>query len=262
MDREIGPDPFAALKEGSEEYHVYDKHYERIGRVDDVFIDERDAVSYVGIKMGFFGTNSTLVPVEIVRVNDLRRLIEVDEDAETIKHAPHFGHDETVSPELEDRVRTYFGLEPLLTTDARGDVPSRRHDPLRPRRQGGHRAGREGGGPGACSRAAGRSTGSRRTRRCHPRGPLESRDQRGWRRLPPQEESRDAVGGDPRSPRAAPRSRCLETVLIGDGAQQPSRSLSRFFQRMSPIRHVKMKICCAAERVECPPIPVRGGTSV
>ena len=114
MDREIGPDPFAALKDGSEEYHVYDKHYERIGRVDDVFIDERDAVSYVGVKMGFFGTNSTLVPVEIIRVNDLRRLIEVDEDAETIKHAPHFGHDETVSPELEDRVRTYFGLEPLL----------------------------------------------------------------------------------------------------------------------------------------------------
>ena len=116
LDREIGPDPFAGLKEGSEEYHVYDKHYERIGRVDDVFIDERDAVSYIGVKMGFFGTNSTLVPVEIVRVNDLRRLIEVDEDAETIKHAPHFGHDETVLPELEDRVRTYFGLEPLLPT--------------------------------------------------------------------------------------------------------------------------------------------------
>jgi hypothetical protein len=114
VDREIRPDPFAALKDGSEEYHVYDRHYERIGRVDDVFIDERDAVSYVGVKMGFFGTNSTLVPVEIVRVNDLRRLIEVDEDAEMIKHAPHFGHDETVSPELEDRVRTYFGLEPLL----------------------------------------------------------------------------------------------------------------------------------------------------
>lgn len=114
MDREVGADPFAGLKSSSEEYHVYDRHYERIGRVDDVFIDERDAVSYIGVKMGFFGTNSTLVPVEIIRVNDLRRLIEVDEDAETIKHAPHFGHDETVSPELEDRVRTYFGLEPFL----------------------------------------------------------------------------------------------------------------------------------------------------
>ena len=114
MDREIRPDPFAALKDGSEEYHVYDRHYERIGGVDDVFIDEQGAVSYIGVKMGFFGTNSTLVPVELVRVNDIRRLIEIDEDAETIKHAPHFGHDETVSPELEDRVRTYFGLEPLL----------------------------------------------------------------------------------------------------------------------------------------------------
>jgi hypothetical protein len=64
--------------------------------------------------MGFFGTNSTLVPAEIVRVNDRRRLIEVAAEAETIKHAPHFGNEETVSPELEDRVRTYFGLEPLL----------------------------------------------------------------------------------------------------------------------------------------------------
>jgi hypothetical protein len=113
VDRGVGPDPFAGLKESSEEYGVYDMHYERIGRVDDVFLDERDAVSYIGVKMGFFGTNSTLVPVEIVRVNDKRLLIEVAADAETIKHAPHFGRDETVAPELEDRVRTYFGLAPL-----------------------------------------------------------------------------------------------------------------------------------------------------
>lgn len=113
MDRESGPDPFAALKSSSEEYSVYDTHYERIGKVDDIFLDERDAVSYIGVKLGLLGTNSTLVPVEIVRVNDRRRLIEVSEEAETIRHAPHFGHDEAVSPELEDRVRTYFGLEPL-----------------------------------------------------------------------------------------------------------------------------------------------------
>ena len=113
MDTGSGQDPFAGLKESSEEYSVYDAHYERIGRVDDVLLDERGAVSYIGVKMGFFGTNSTIVPVEIVRVNDRRHLIEIAEEAETIKHAPHFGHDETVSPELEDRVRTYFGLEPI-----------------------------------------------------------------------------------------------------------------------------------------------------
>jgi hypothetical protein len=114
VDRESVQDPFTGLKSGGEDYSVYDAHYERIGRVDDVFIDERDAVTYIGVQMGFFGTNSTLVPAEIVRVNDRRRLIEVAAEAETIKHAPHFGNEETVSPELEDRVRTYFGLEPLV----------------------------------------------------------------------------------------------------------------------------------------------------
>ena len=113
MDRVSGADPFAELKSSSEEYAVYDSHYERIGKVDDVLLDELDRVTYVGVKMGFFGTSSTLIPVELVRVNDKRHLVEVAESKETIRHAPHFGQDETVSPELEDRVRTYFGLEPL-----------------------------------------------------------------------------------------------------------------------------------------------------
>jgi PRC-barrel domain len=113
MDRVSGADPFAELKSSSEEYAVYDSHYERIGKVDDVLLDELDRVKFVGVKMGFFGTNSTLIPVELVRINDKRRLIEIAESKETIRHAPHFGQDETVSPELEDRVRTYFGLESL-----------------------------------------------------------------------------------------------------------------------------------------------------
>src|SRR3712207_4065503 len=116
MDRVSGVDLFAELKNSSEEYAVYDSHYERIGKVDDLLLDEMDRVAYVGVKMGFFGTNSTLIPVELVRVNDKRRLVEVAESEETIKHAPHFGQDETVSPDLEDRVRTYFGLEPLYSS--------------------------------------------------------------------------------------------------------------------------------------------------
>ena len=110
---ERGMDPFAELKQASEEYTVYDSHYEKIGRVDDVFVDEAERALYVGVKMGFFGTNSTLIPTEIIRVNDRRRLIEVSEPAETIKHAPHFGSNEELSPELENHVRTYFGLDPL-----------------------------------------------------------------------------------------------------------------------------------------------------
>src|SRR3954453_20783812 len=107
--------------------------------------------------MGFFATKSTLVPVEIVRVNDLRRLIEIDEDAETIKNAPNFGHDETVSPELEDRVRTYFGLEPLLPPPVSAETyPPEETDRFGPPARGdtepgggrGERGGLPGGAPG------------------------------------------------------------------------------------------------------------------
>lgn len=117
MDRtdrgESAVDPFAGLKEAQDEYHVYDSHYERIGKVDDLLVDDADRVLYVGIKMGLFGSNSTLVPVEALRVNDKRQLIEIMETEENIKNAPHFGHKDELSPDFEDRVRTYFGLEPL-----------------------------------------------------------------------------------------------------------------------------------------------------
>lgn len=117
---ERGLDPFAELKQAREEYSVYDSHYEKIGKVDDVFVDEGDRALYVGVKMGFLGTNSTLIPTELIRVNDRRRLIEVAEPAETIKHAPHFGSNEDLKPELENHVRTYFGLEPLRASPEHG----------------------------------------------------------------------------------------------------------------------------------------------
>jgi hypothetical protein len=120
VDRGGGVDPFAELKEVGDEYKVYDSHYERVGKVDDLLVDNEDRVLYIGVQMGFFGNNSTLVPTEIVRVNDRRRLIEVSEPAETIRHAPHFGRSEELTPELENHVRTYFGLE--------SDQPSPEHE--------------------------------------------------------------------------------------------------------------------------------------
>ncbi len=113
VDQKDGADPFARLKDPGEQYKVYDSHYEKIGEVNDVVLGEDGRVLYVGVTMGFFGTNSTLIPAEIIRVNDRRRLLEVSEPAEAIKHAPHFGRSEELTPELENHVRAYFGLENL-----------------------------------------------------------------------------------------------------------------------------------------------------
>jgi hypothetical protein len=104
-------DRFQQLEQAYKEYTVYDRHYEKIGKIDDVFVDEYDQPEYIGVKMGLLGTKSTLIPIEIVRVNDRRQLIEIAADEDTIKHAPTFDNDSDITPEYEDRVHGYFGLQ-------------------------------------------------------------------------------------------------------------------------------------------------------
>ena len=104
-------DRFRELEQAYGEYTVYDRHYEKIGKVDDLFVDENDQPEYIGVKTGLLGMKSTLIPIELVRVNDRRKLVEVAADEETIKHAPTFDDDGDITPDYEDRVHGYFGLE-------------------------------------------------------------------------------------------------------------------------------------------------------
>jgi hypothetical protein len=104
-------DRFRELEQAYGEYTVYDQHYEKVGKVDDLFVDENDEPEYIGVKTGFLGMKSTLIPIELVRVNDRRKLVEVAADEETIKHAPTFDDDGDITPDYEDRVHGYFGLE-------------------------------------------------------------------------------------------------------------------------------------------------------
>jgi uncharacterized protein (TIGR02271 family) len=93
------------------EYTVYDRHYEKIGKVDDLFVDENDQPEYIGVKMGFLGTRSTLIPIDLVRVNDKRRLVEVAADKETVKDGPTFSDDREITPEFEQQVLDYYSVE-------------------------------------------------------------------------------------------------------------------------------------------------------
>jgi uncharacterized protein (TIGR02271 family) len=90
-------------------YQIYDQHYEKVGKVDDLFVDENDVPEYIGVKTSLFGGPSTLIPMEIVRVNDLRQLVEVASDKATIEKAPSFDDDAEITAEFEDRVYAHFG---------------------------------------------------------------------------------------------------------------------------------------------------------
>jgi uncharacterized protein (TIGR02271 family) len=113
-------DRFAAMENRFAGYAVYDQNYEKIGEVDDLFINEADQPEYIGVKMGLFGTKSTLIPFEVVRVNDRRKLVEVAASKDLIQEAPAFDDDQEITPELEGRIRRHFGLTgPTAGTEAR-----------------------------------------------------------------------------------------------------------------------------------------------
>jgi hypothetical protein len=110
-------DRLRELEEKYEDYKVYDNRGEKIGKVDDLFVDETDREEYIGVKMGFFGLKSTLIPMDIARVNEGERSIEVSESKDHVRNAPSFDDDEDITPDYEDRIRSHFGLESLGTSE-------------------------------------------------------------------------------------------------------------------------------------------------
>jgi sporulation protein YlmC with PRC-barrel domain len=108
------------LEEKYEGYTVYDNRGERIGKVDDLFIDEADREEYIGVKMGFLGRKSTLIPMDIVRVNEVDKAIEVSESKGHVKDAPSFDDDEDITTEYEERIRSHFGLQAHEPSGSRG----------------------------------------------------------------------------------------------------------------------------------------------
>ena len=119
--REEHSDRFTAVEGRLAGYEVYDQHYEKIGKVDDLFVDESDRPEYIGVKMGLLGTRSTLIPMELLRVNDERQLVQVAADKDKVKDGPTFDDDQEITPEFERQVHSYYGLErATIGTEERG----------------------------------------------------------------------------------------------------------------------------------------------
>jgi uncharacterized protein (TIGR02271 family) len=102
-------------------YEVYARGDEKIGKVDELFVDEYDRPEYIGVKTGLLGTRSTLIPAEVVTVDEERRRIVVSRPKSEVEEGPSFGGDGEFTPELEDRVRSHYGLPSVRGAGDRGD---------------------------------------------------------------------------------------------------------------------------------------------
>jgi uncharacterized protein (TIGR02271 family) len=121
MEREERTDRFTALEDRFSGYEVYDPDGEKIGKVDDLFVDEQDNPEYIGVKMGFLGTSSTLIPWGVVNsTDDEGRRIIVSVDKAKAKDGPAFDDDREITPEFENRVYSYYGLQAAQGSEERG----------------------------------------------------------------------------------------------------------------------------------------------
>jgi uncharacterized protein (TIGR02271 family) len=111
-------DRFTAVEDQYAGYTVVDETGTKIGKVDDLFLDENDQPEYFGVKMGFLGTSSTLIPADIATTNDEQGFIEVSQSKSIVKDGPAFDDDREITPEYENEVRSYYGLGPVESSSS------------------------------------------------------------------------------------------------------------------------------------------------
>jgi hypothetical protein len=110
------------LRESDEKYEgymVYDNAGEKVGKVDELLVDEADREEYIGVKMGLLGTKSILIPMDMVRANERDRAMEVAESRDRIREAPTYEGNDDITDDYEDRIRRHFGLDSLQSSVGR-----------------------------------------------------------------------------------------------------------------------------------------------
>jgi uncharacterized protein (TIGR02271 family) len=113
-------DRFTAIEDRYAGYTVYDPDGDKIGKVDDLFVDENDQPEYIGVKMGLLGTSSTLIPWQIVEVRETDSTLIVSADDAHVKDGPTFDDDQDITPEFESEVYSYYGLQQSGSAEDRG----------------------------------------------------------------------------------------------------------------------------------------------
>ena len=120
MQRETRTDRFVEIEDRFAGYEVYDPTGSKIGKVDDLFVDEGDQPEYLGVKMGLLGTKSTLIPWELVEVREEEGRIIAALDKDRVKDGPAFDDDKEITPEFENEIYSYYGLQQTSSPEDRG----------------------------------------------------------------------------------------------------------------------------------------------
>ena len=91
-------------------YEVRDRGGDKIGKVDETFVDQNEQAEYIGVKTSLLSGKLSLIPAELATVDDERRIVEVSESKNRVNDAPSLDSNEEITTEREREIRDYFGL--------------------------------------------------------------------------------------------------------------------------------------------------------
>jgi uncharacterized protein (TIGR02271 family) len=128
-ERDLAGDQYddRSLEERYSGYEIYDEDGERIGKLDDLFVDETDNTEYVGVRTGLSDTGSLLIPADVVTVDDRLRRMVVSRSKSVVEAGPTYGAYEEVTPAFDERVRSHYGLASGQGAADKGDYGTYYH---------------------------------------------------------------------------------------------------------------------------------------
>jgi poly-beta-hydroxybutyrate-responsive repressor len=91
-------------------YTVYDDAGKQIGKVEDFIVDEDDRMQYIGVRVASLGSGPALIPMDIARVNDQVRPVEISASKERVKDALTLDDGDETTPAFEQQVESLFGV--------------------------------------------------------------------------------------------------------------------------------------------------------
>src|SRR3954447_8665717 len=101
---------------------VVDRDGDKIGKFDELYLDDADRPAWAAVTRGLFGMRQTFVPLSEARPDG--DVLQVPFDKDTVKDAPSVDPDAQLSPEEEDLLYRHHGV--------RGGGDDGEHDQLAP----------------------------------------------------------------------------------------------------------------------------------
>jgi uncharacterized protein (TIGR02271 family) len=93
-------------------YEVQDSAGSKIGTVDGVWVDDAtNELEFVGVKTGWLMGKTHIIPAAQAQIDGSGQTMTVPYDERQIKNAPSFGTGTELSPEDEDGIYSYYGVD-------------------------------------------------------------------------------------------------------------------------------------------------------